>query len=221
MIEVIHPGALTTVQDLGRPGLAHIGVPLSGAADARSLRLANRFVGNQEGAAALETTLIGPRLRFHAGCTVALVGATVAARRIRHGANERALPMNEPIAIAAGDELIVGTASGGLRTYVAVRGGFDVEPVLGSRATDVLTGLGPSPLASGDRLIVGSAPPLDAIADPEPLARSFPRYMQERSASPRPRTIAYQGRRSGSRSAHARIGLRPRQSKRCRRTCSR
>ncbi len=145
-VEVLAPGALTTIQDLGRPGWAHIGVPRSGAADRESLRLANQLVGNADGAPALETTLAGPRLRFDGAATLALTGAPVDAR-----AGERPLPMNEPLALDAGEELKVGTARRGLRTYVAFAGGLDVPLVLGSAATDVLTGLGPTPLARGDR----------------------------------------------------------------------
>jgi len=79
VIEVLSPGSLTTIQDLGRPGWAHLGVPPSGAADPRSLALANRLVGNPEGAAALETTIRGPVLRFDGAATVALAGAPVEA----------------------------------------------------------------------------------------------------------------------------------------------
>ena len=140
-IEVISPGPLTTIQDLGRPGWAHIGVPRSGAADRESLELANRLVGNDVGAACLETTLAGPRLRVDGSTVVALTGAPV------DGA-----PMNTPIELAAGDVLKVGTAQRGLRTYIAFAGGIEAPRVLGSAATDLLTGLGPAPLARGDRL---------------------------------------------------------------------
>ncbi len=150
-VEVLAPGALTTIQDLGRPGWAHIGVPRSGAADRPALRLANQLVGNDAGAAALETTLVGPRLRFDGPATVALTGATVPAR-----VGDRAVPMHDPFAVAAHDELRVGNASAGLRTYVAFRGGIDVPLVLGSAATDVLTGLGPAPLVRGDVLSLGA-----------------------------------------------------------------
>ena len=146
-IEVLTPGALTTIQDLGRPGWAHIGVPRSGAADRPALRLANRLVGNEDGAPALETTLTGPRLRFDGAAELALAGAPVEAH-----IGDRELPMNEAVAVAAGDELRLGPARSGLRTYVAFRGGIDVPLVLGSAATDVLTGLGPAPLARGDVL---------------------------------------------------------------------
>jgi biotin-dependent carboxylase-like uncharacterized protein len=149
-IEVVSPGALTTIQDLGRPGWAHIGVPRSGAADRESLKLANQIVGNGAAAAALETTLVGPRLRFDGAAVVALSGAPVEAH-----AGERQLPMNEAIELVAGDELKVGTAKRGLRTYIAVAGGIDVPLVLGSAATDVLTGLGPPTLKRGDAIHVG------------------------------------------------------------------
>jgi len=150
-VEVLSPGALTTVQDLGRPGWAHIGVPRSGAADRPALRLANRLVGNEDGAAALETTLAGPRLRFDGHATVALTGAPVPARL--SGAE---LPMNVPFEVSAGEELRVGNARTGLRTYVAFGGGIAAPPVLGSAATDILTGLGPEPLRRGDVLALGA-----------------------------------------------------------------
>ena len=117
-----------------------------------SLVQANRIVGNADGAAAFETTLVGPRLRFGAGALVALTGAPVVARM-----GDRSLPMNTAVALAAGDELKVGTAKRGLRTYVAVAGGIDVPLVLGSASTDVLTGLGPPALARGDVLETGAA----------------------------------------------------------------
>jgi biotin-dependent carboxylase-like uncharacterized protein len=145
--EVLAPGALTTVQDLGRPGWAHIGVPRSGAADRPALVLANRLVGNDVGAAALETTLAGPRLRFDGTAEIVLTGAPVNAR-----VGERPVAMNEVFAVGAGDELRIGNARSGLHTYVALGGGIDVPLVLGSAATDVLTGLGPVPLTRGDVL---------------------------------------------------------------------
>lgn len=151
-IEVIAPGPLTTVQDLGRPGWAHIGVPRSGAADRPALRLANRLVGNAEGAPALETTLIGPRLRIDRPTVVALTGAPTDAT-----AGESPAPMQEAFVLKAGDVLNVGTARTGLRTYAAFRGGIDVALMLGSAATDVLTGLGPARLAAGQVLAVGAA----------------------------------------------------------------
>ncbi len=151
MIEVIRAGSLTTVQDLGRAGLAHLGVGRSGAADRGSLRLANRLVGNREDAACLEITLGGFAARFGEACVVALAGAPCPVR-----VSGREAFMHGPIHVAAGDELSVGVPAQGVRTYLAVRGGFGVAPVLGSRSTDVLAGLGPEPLRSGTRLPVGN-----------------------------------------------------------------
>ena len=164
-VEVLTPGAFTTIQDLGRPGWAHIGVPRSGAADRVALVSANRLVGNEDGAAALETTLAGPRLLFHDAAEVALMGAPVRAR-----VGEREVPMNQAFAVAAGEELRVGNAMAGLRTYVAFAGGIEVGLVLGSAATDVLTGLGPPPLARGDMLSVRRQRGGRTIRPPAPYA---------------------------------------------------
>jgi biotin-dependent carboxylase-like uncharacterized protein len=151
VIEVVRPGALALVQDLGRPRFAHLGVPPSGALDPAALRLANRLVGNPEGAAAIELTLGGARLRFSCEAVVALAGADVAA-----SAGGRGLAMRARERICAGLELRLGTATGGIRTYLAVRGGIDATAALGSRASDQLTGLGPQPLRGGDRLQIGT-----------------------------------------------------------------
>ncbi|MEV4168734.1 biotin-dependent carboxyltransferase family protein [Nonomuraea sp. NPDC049709] len=152
MIEVLAPGPYATVQDLGRPGLAHLGVPCSGAADAPSLRLANRLVGNAEGLAGIELTFGMARLRFLDAAWVALAGAPLAS-----GAD-----MGVPFWVPAGGELRLGAPVRGLRTYLAVRGGIAVEPVLGSRSTDSLSGLGPEPLRAGTLLPVG--PPEGVIS---------------------------------------------------------
>ena len=150
MIEVVDPGPLATVQDHGRPGFAHLGVSPSGAADRRALDRGNLQVGNAPGAAALECTIAGPRLRFLVPAVVALTGA-----------EERG-----PFEVEAGDELDVGPYRRGVRVYVCVHGGIDAAPVLGSRSTDLLGGLGPAPLRPGDLLRIGAdtAAPLD----PEP-----------------------------------------------------
>ncbi len=167
MIEVLSPGSLTTIQDLGRPGWAHLGVPPSGAADPRSLRLANRLVGNAEGAAVLEATIRGPVLRFDRAAVVALAGAPVEAR-----VDGRPVAMHAVERLRAGDVLDVGLATAGARTYLAVRGGIGAEPVLGSRSTDVLSGLGPPVLAAGTRLTVGDGAvtwPVTEVAPVPPL----------------------------------------------------
>lgn len=145
MITVLQPGLLSTVQDLGRSGLAHLGVPRAGAVDLPALLRANRLVGNRPGAAALEVTAAGPVLRFDVDATVALHEVA------------RFVP--------AGTVLEVGPVRRGLRSYVAVRGGFDVAPVLGSRSTCTLSGLGPAPLRAGDVLLVGH----DRAGEPTPV----------------------------------------------------
>ncbi|MEO5875551.1 MAG: biotin-dependent carboxyltransferase family protein [Streptosporangiaceae bacterium] len=152
MIEVILPGPLTTVQDLGRAGLAHLGVPGSGAADLAGFGLANRLAGNPPGAAALELTLGGAVLRFGTRAWIAVTGAPAPLT-----IDGRPCGLNAPCFVRAGSVVALGTPVTGLRTYLAVRGGLDVEPVLGSRSTDLLSGLGPAPLAAGDRLPVGRA----------------------------------------------------------------
>ncbi|MFD3542003.1 biotin-dependent carboxyltransferase family protein [Streptomyces sp. NPDC058662] len=147
---VVRPGALTTVQDPGRPGYAHLGVPRSGALDTAAYALANRLLGNAPDAAALETTLDGVGLRALEAVTVAVTGAPCAVR-----VAGRPAAWGAPVRVPAGAVLEVGRAESGLRGYVAVRGGVAVPPVLGSRATDLLSGLGPPVLAAGAVLPVG------------------------------------------------------------------
>jgi biotin-dependent carboxylase-like uncharacterized protein len=150
VIEVVRAGVLTTVQDLGRPGHAHLGVPRSGALDAPALRLANALVGNDVGAAALETTLSGCAVRLPSGGTVAVTGAVARVRL--DGAD---VPAGAPVEVPAGGRLDVGRATAGVRSYVAFAGGIDVAPVLGSRSADTLCGLGPPPLGDGAVLPIG------------------------------------------------------------------
>ena len=157
MIEVLAPGPLATVQDRGRPGWAAIGVSRSGAADRGAAALANRLVGNAPDAAVIEATLGGLALGFDRGAYVVLTGARCPATLDGH-----AVAMDAPFHAAAGGVLRLGTPATGLRTYLAVRGGIDVSPVLGSRATDMLTGIGPSPLGAGVVLPIGD----DLAGDP-------------------------------------------------------
>jgi biotin-dependent carboxylase-like uncharacterized protein len=149
-LRVVRAGALTTVQDRGRPGHAHLGVPRSGALDAPAAALVNRLVGNPPEAAVLETTLTGCALRPRCTVTVAVGGApcpvTVDGRPVAWGA---------PVHVPAGALLDVGAVTAGVRSYVAVSGGIAVEPVLGSRSTDLLSGLGPPPLTDGMVLPLG------------------------------------------------------------------
>jgi biotin-dependent carboxylase-like uncharacterized protein len=152
-LEVLAPGMLALVQDLGRPGWAHVGVGRSGAADAGALRLANRLVANPESAAGIEVLLGGLRMRARGAVTVALTGAEGPAQL-----DGRAIGRDAVIEVPDGGELVVGIADRGLRTYVAVRGGVALPAVLGSRSADRLAGLGPAPLAAGDVVPVGPAP---------------------------------------------------------------
>lgn len=160
---VVRAGALTTVQDQGRPGHAHLGVPRSGALDGPAAALANRLVGNRPGAAVLETTLNGCAVRPRSTVTVAVAGApcpvTVDGRAVAWGA---------PVRVPGGALLEVGAALSGVRAYVAVSGGVAVEPVLGSRSTDLLSGLGPPPLADGTVLPLGDPEGLHARVDVAP-----------------------------------------------------
>lgn len=147
MIEVLEPGLASSVQDGGRRGLRALGVPLGGAVDAFSLRAANVLVGNPEDSAALEFTLTGPRLRFHADAVIALCGARFEAR-----IEDLALPGWRPIRLAAGTELQLGRAQRGARGYLAVAGGLDLPAVLGSRSALEGSGL---PGLCGRRLQAG------------------------------------------------------------------
>ncbi|MFJ1588493.1 biotin-dependent carboxyltransferase family protein [Streptomyces sp. NPDC088197] len=149
-LAVVRAGALTTVQDLGRPGHAHLGVPRSGALDGPALRAANRLVGNPAEAAGLETTVDGCALRASHAVLVAVTGAPCAVR-----VDGRPAAWGALVRVPGGAELDVGRAEQGLRSYLAVSGGVAVRPVLGSRSTDLLSGLGPAPLARGDVLPVG------------------------------------------------------------------
>jgi biotin-dependent carboxylase-like uncharacterized protein len=149
-LAVVRAGALTTVQDRGRPGHAHLGVPRSGALDAPAAALANRLVGNPVEAAVLETTLNGCALRPRSVVTVAVTGAPCPVT-----VNGRPAPWGAPVRVPAGALLDIGPARAGVRSYVAVAGGVAVDPVLGSRSTDLLSELGPPPLTDGTVLPLG------------------------------------------------------------------
>ena len=160
-LTVVETGPLATVQDAGRPGQGALGIGRSGACDRAAYRLANRMVGNDDGAAVLEVTLGGLVLRADADTVLVTTGARCV------GA-----PHNAPLALAAGQQLRLGAPVSGARTYVAVRGGIDVPKVLGSRSTDLLAGLGPEVLTPGDRLPIGHSfgpmPGVDVAPVPEP-----------------------------------------------------
>jgi biotin-dependent carboxylase-like uncharacterized protein len=168
MLTVLRAGPLLTVQDAGRPGLAHLGVPPSGAADLFSYTAANTLVGNDPGAACLEATLGGPALSFDPPALVAVTGAETDARLD-----------GEPLALGEAREgalLELGRCRIGVRAYVAVRGGIAVEPVLGSRSHDLLTGLGPRPLRDGDVVAIGegaAGSPQTPLGCPTPVGESL------------------------------------------------
>jgi biotin-dependent carboxylase-like uncharacterized protein len=150
-LEVIDPGVLSTVQDLGRLGFTADAVCPSGAADLPAHRLANRLVGNAERCATVEAVLGTLRLRALADTVIAVTGAPVP---VIVGGHSHAT--GQAISVAAGEPIELGWAEAGLRSYVAVRGGVAVAPVLGSRSTDTISGLGPAPLEAGHILPIGN-----------------------------------------------------------------
>ncbi|MHB9863135.1 5-oxoprolinase subunit C family protein [Streptomyces sp. YIM S03343] len=164
-LAVVRAGALTTVQDLGRPGHAHLGVPRSGALDASAAVLVNRLVGNPPGAAVLETTVNGCAVRPRSAVVAAVAGAPCPV-----AVDGRPAGWGAPVVVPAGAVLEVGAAVRGVRSYVAVSGGVAVGPVLGSRSTDLLSGLGPAPLTDGAVLPLGrpTGPPARVDIAPQP-----------------------------------------------------
>jgi antagonist of KipI len=155
-VSVIHvqaPGLLTTVQDLGREGFGPMGVSPSGAADPLSLRVGNRLVGNAEGAAALEITLLGGSFLFPQGAIVALTGSDFGATL-----DGSTVECWTSIEISPGRTLSLGPTRSGARCYLCVRGGILVKPFLGSASTHILSGLGGldgRSLRKGDLLNIG------------------------------------------------------------------
>lgn len=162
-LEVLATGPQALVTDHGRPGHAHLGVPPSGALDRPALDLANRLLGNAFGSAGLELLLGGARLRARGAVTVAVTGPPVAIR-----VDGRAVCSHAAVRVPDGAELAIGAPTGGVRVYLGVRGGLDVPAVLGSASTDLLSGLGPDPLAEQDVLAVGGE------AGPVPTAGPVP-----------------------------------------------
>ena len=173
-VEVVAPGAQSSLQELpGRLGLWHVGVPPSGPMDARSFARANALVGNAVEVVALEMTVSGPTLRFHAPSDVAISGAHMPAML-----DGRPAPHEAAFHVDAGQVLVIGAIEGpGQRAYLAVRGGFEAPEVLGSRATFALGGFGghaTGTLKTGDALHLGDAPPVQSDPDaPAPLTRDW------------------------------------------------
>jgi biotin-dependent carboxylase-like uncharacterized protein len=147
-LEILHTGPLALVQDLGRVGLAHLGVTRSGAADRRAHTLANRLVANPDDRATIEVTMGGFAARVHGGdIDIAVTGADAGA-----AVGSTVFGANSIQHVRNGELIALGVPQTGLRSYLAVRGGIDVAPVLGSRSHDVLSGIGPAPLQPGDVL---------------------------------------------------------------------
>jgi biotin-dependent carboxylase-like uncharacterized protein len=179
-IEVVKPGLATSVQDAGRPGYYNIGIPLSGALDQYALRVANLLVGNEEGAAVLEASLLAPELVFRAPAIVAVTGAEVAPK-----INGEGRPRNESFAVRAGDRLAFDFMKAGARSYIAIAGGIDVPIVLGSRSTyglGALGGFSGRKLMAGDVVPVGTAKPAARAgrALPADLTPTYPKSLELR-----------------------------------------
>ena len=156
-LSIVRPGMLTTVQDLGRWGYQSQGVPVSGAMDTYSHRLANRLVGNDESSATLEVTLIGPHIAFESDTTIAVTGAAFDVTL-----DDVGFGVNRALTVKQGSSFKFGSRGDGARAYLAVAGGVAVPPVLGSRSTHIVGGIGGvegRALKAGDRLSVGAADP--------------------------------------------------------------
>jgi len=154
MIKVMNPGLQTTIQDQGRIGYYEVGMPPSGAMDKYSYKASNLLVGNNENAAVLEITYLGPTLQFEQDAKVAITGGEMPPK-----INGKPVPLWETLAVKAGDELSFEFIKNGARVYLAVAGGFDVPLVMDSRSTYTLCGIGGfegRPLQQGDLLKVGT-----------------------------------------------------------------
>jgi antagonist of KipI len=154
-LEVLKPGLCTTFQDAGRSGYQHIGVPVNGPMDALAHQLANLLVGNPLGSGVLEITLQGPTLCFHAASLMVITGADLGAQL-----NGEPLPVNQAVRVVPGTLLSFGQRKAGARAYLAVAGGFILEPVLGSLSTyrrGAYAGVLGRALVAGDRLGVASS----------------------------------------------------------------
>lgn len=174
-IKVLHQGLATTVQDLGRPGYFHLGIPLGGAMDRLAMRAANLLVGNDEGAAGLEAVFIGPKLEFTSDATVAVTGAEMPIKL-----DDEPCEGWTSFKVKAGQVLSFDFLKTGARIYIAVSGGIDVPLALGSRSTyaiGALGGLKGRPLAAGDELPIGAG-----VGSVE--GRSVPEALRRRPGSP-------------------------------------
>jgi biotin-dependent carboxylase-like uncharacterized protein len=177
---ILHPGMLTTVQDLGRSGFASQAVPESGAADTLSLRVGNRILSNADSAAALEFTLRGPTLRFERDAAICVTGARCPQARVGVGDRSRSIRPCVPLLVEAGEPVEIGATIDGARGYLCVRGGFDVPRVMGSRSTLAVVGIGGHEgraLRPGDRLPLAHDPHPPGVSDPGGVGERLGRWL--------------------------------------------
>lgn len=182
-LRIVSPGLQSLIQDLGRHGYSGLGVSAAGALDRASLRRANRLVGNAPGAAGIETVAIetvaggltvqavGDQVLAVAGAPAELAITTPAGPEAEP--DRRTVPMATPFALLDGETLSIGAPTSGFRSYLAVRGGVDADPVLGSRSTDTMSGIGPAPLSAGQLLAAGGDSESGVVGNPE-LQPEFP-----------------------------------------------
>lgn len=173
-LTVVAAGLQSLVQDLGRPGRGDLGVTASGAADRDAARQANRLVGNAPDEAVVEALLGGLALTARGTQVLALAGADARAR-ISGPAGTRPAPVRRPFVVLDGETLTLEEPAAGLRTYVGLRGGIEAPLVLGSRSTDVMSGLGPAPLAAGADLPRRADPGRALVGEAEAALRATPR----------------------------------------------
>ncbi|HTI01554.1 MAG TPA: biotin-dependent carboxyltransferase family protein [Acidisoma sp.] len=174
-IKVLHQGLATSVQDLGRPGYFHLGIPMGGAMDRYALRAANRLVGNDEGAAGLEAVFMGPKLEFQRDALVAVTGAEMP---VRIDGQEQ--PGWTALPVKAGQVLSFDFLKSGARIYIAVSGGIDVPEVLGSRSTYAIGAMGG---VAGRAIQLGDTLPLGAAGAAAP-GRTVPEALRRLPGTP-------------------------------------
>jgi biotin-dependent carboxylase-like uncharacterized protein len=175
-INVLKPGLSTTVQDLGRPGYYHLGIPLSGGMDRQALRAANLLVGNEEGAAVLEAVFMGPEVEFTSAALVAVTGAELPPK-----VNGAAKETWTSFKVKAGDVLSFDFLKAGARAYIAVSGGIDVPLKLNSRSTYALGSLGGH---EGRKLQAGDVLPVGDVARTVAEGRTVEAKLRRTTASP-------------------------------------
>ncbi|MDR6504678.1 KipI family sensor histidine kinase inhibitor [Arthrobacter oryzae] len=183
-LRIVSPGLQSLIQDLGRHGHSALGVSAAGALDRASLRRANRLVGNAPSAAAIESVAGGLRVQAVGDQVLAVAGAPSAltvdspldaeSDADADQPRQRNVPMATPFALLDGEILTLGAPEAGFRSYLAVRGGVDTAPVLGSRSTDTMSGIGPAPLAAGQVLASGDVTDSGVVGNPE-IQPDFPR----------------------------------------------